>query len=1187
MKFRKKLFLALIMAFAMMAAFTFAASAADETPSLDICAKNLYLEDTVYILYATPVEGKENIESMKLLVWLESQDEYLYGTQKYELSPEPDTMTVNSTECYVFVLRELAAKQMTVDVYTRVYATDDSGEHYGKLDKYSVLLYAYNMLGKTSSYIPSEALKNLLVSLLEYGAAAQTYFNENLNRLANDSYYQIKLKNALFPDGSSHGLYLAGDTITVTAEESNIDGEFFFYWENSAGEQISADRTYTITVSNKNETYTAVYDKIDYLTFTEQDDGTYSVKANKNVTLPATIVIPSTYRGKAVTSIGEHAFSSCSSLTSITIPDSVTSIDENAFAYCSNLASISVANGNTKYHSVENCLIETETKNLILGCKNSVIPADGSVTSIGDWAFYGCSSLTSITIPDSITSIGNLAFCYCINLTSITIGNSVTTFGDWTFYNCTGLTEINFNATAMNDPSFSRFLFCFAGDNADGITVNIGANVTKIPAWLFWTDSSEYSPDISSVIFAEGSICTSIGSCAFGHCNNLTSITIPDSVTNIGDYAFSDCNSLTSITIPDSVTTIGDCAFQGCSSLTSIIFNGTIEQWNNIVKESNWNNNTGEYTIYCTDGEIAKDGTITYYPTYSQGLAYSDNGDGTCTITGKGTCTDTDIYIPEEIDGYKVTSIGAYAFEFCFSLTSITIPDSVTSISIYAFYNCSSLTIITIPDSVTSIGDWAFSNCSSLTSITIPNSVTSIGWGAFDDCSSLTSITIPDGVTSIGNSAFFGCSSLTSITIPGSVTSIGELAFYNCSSLTSITIPDSVTSIGKSAFYKCSSLTSVTIGKGVTSIGDYAFYGCKGLTEINFNATAMNDLRSSNYVFAYAGQNAEGITVNIGANVTKIPAYLFYPHSDSLYSPKITSVIFAEGSVCTSIGEYAFYNCSSLTSVTIGNGVTSIGKSAFYNCTGLTEINFNATAMKDLSSSNYVFAYAGQNAEGITVNIGANVTKIPAYLFYPHSDSLYSPKITSVVFADGSICTSIGERAFDGCSSLTSITIPDSVTSLGSYAFRGCSSLTRVTIGTGVTSIGGSAFYNCSRLTSITIPDSVTSIGYGAFEDCSSLTSITIPDSVTTIGDCAFRACSSLTSVTIGNGVTSIGDWAFHNCSVLNTVYYEGTAEDWAKISIGSDNTDLTNATIYYYNETQPTDEGNYWRYVDGVPTAW
>ena len=410
---------------------------------------------------------------------------------------------------------------------------------------------------------------------------------------------------------------------------------------------------------------------------------------------------------------------------------------------------------------------------------------------------------------------------------------------------------------------------------------------------------------------------------------------------------------------------------------------------------------------------------------------------------------------------------------------------SVTSIGGRAFDYCSGLTSVTIPNTVTTIGDHAFDECSGLKSLSIPNSVTSIGNYAFGDCIGLTSVSIGNSVTSIGDYAFYYCSGLTSVTIPSSVTSIGNSAFYYCSGLTSVSIGNSVTSIGDYAFSGCSGLTSVTIPSSVTEIGNYAFYYCSGLTSINVESGNSNyDSRDK----CNAIIETETNTLITGCQNTVIP----------------NSV--------TAIGNYAFYNCSGLTSVTIPNSVNSIGKSAFYNCTGLTSVTI--------------------------------------------------PKSVN----------SIGEGAFYECSGLTSVTIPNSVNSIGYAAFYNCSSLTELIIADGTENLslgyngsyqglfydcpleklylgrnlsyytgsynGYSPFHNKTTLKEVTIGNSVTSIGDYAFRGCSGLTSVSIGNSVTSIGYTAFALCSGLTSVTIPNSVTSIGEGAFYECSGLKYVDY-------------------------------------------------
>ena len=460
----------------------------------------------------------------------------------------------------------------------------------------------------------------------------------------------------------------------------------------------------------------------------------------------------------------------------------------------------------------------------------------------------------------------------------------------------------------------------------------------------------------------------------------------------------------------------------------------------------------------------------------------------------------------------------------------IEISGEVTSIGDGAFSDCSKLVSITIPNSVTSIGNYAFVGCTGLTSVTIPNSVTSIGEYVFFGCSSLTSVTIPNSVTNIGSYAFSKCSILTSVTVPNSVTSIGEYAFSSCSSLISVTIPNSVTNIGSHAFYNCTGLTAIDIPNSETSIGQFAFCNCPNLTKVTLNS---NYVISSDY-------------------------YNYYYHEDyfklkNIFGSQVKTYII--GNNVTKIGYYAFKECIDLTSVIIGNSITSIDRSTFSDCSNLTTVTLNSNAITSRTysaSSTIGNIFGGQVKEYI---LGDDVTSIGSYAFYNCSD------VTSVIIPDN--VTSVGDHSFDGTAWYNNLT--DGLLYVGKVAYNYKGAMpenTSMIIKDGTEKLADGLFDGCSGLTSITIPNSVTSIGTNTFNGCSGLTSITIPNSVTSIEDYAFFGCSSLTSIYLPSSVKSIANNAFANCSELLDVY----CYIRKPLTVGEnifDNTGIQFATLY------------------------
>ena len=794
----------------------------------------------------------------------------------------------------------------------------------------------------------------------------------------------------------------------------------------------------------------------------------------------------------SVTSIDGSTFSSCTSLTSVTIPVSVIRFGNFAFSSCTKLTDVYYNGTETQWNAITintgnepllNANIhfqgedsgvtwryDAPTKTLYIEGNGPMddytISSNGSsapwmsyktqmqtliiengVTSLGDYAFHDCASLTGVEIPDSVVAIGEYAFSGCSNLYQISIPDSVTT---------------------INVGAFARA----------GLT-------------------NAYIP---------GSV-TNLGNGLFNSCASLTNVDFGDGITSISQSMFMNCSSLTSIAVPVSVTSVGDAATMGCSNLTDVYYGGTQTQWDAVTVGA-YNTPLLNATIHCQGGgssEIggeAGENVRWAYDEATKTLTISGTGvmkDYSYSYTPQDVTTAPWATYATEMQSLViengVTSIGDNAFSGCSGLSSsLELPASITSIGRRAFYHCSGLTgNLVIPNGVATIQMLTFAGCSGFTGINIPTSVTTIEVGAFSSCTGLTAAAIPNSVTTLGAEAFISCESLSEVSLPSRIPSILPRTFGHCNSLTNVIIPDSVEAIDQEAFWFCNGLASVTIPASVTTIGASAFSSCPKLADVYFGGTeaqwnaisiVSNAIPSTATIHFLGGGDVEegdGYRYNTATKTLYIADD--GPMADNITSDKrpwnayrgeIQTVVIEKG--VTNIGDSVFARCTSLTSVTIPDGVTRIAAAAFDNCSSLTsvEIPDGVTWIGER-------AFRGcSNMKSVT--IPGSVGKIEREAFYGCSS------LTSVTIPDS--ITSIGYGTFNGCSSLTSVTVPGSVSTIDMSTFAGCSGLTSVTILDGVGSLGMRAFEFCSNLTNVTIPDSVTRIENLAFNGCNNLTDV-------------------------------------------------------------------------------------------------
>lgn len=609
----------------------------------------------------------------------------------------------------------------------------------------------------------------------------------------------------------------------------------------------------------------------------------------------------------------------------------------------------------------------------------------------------------------------------------------------------------------------------------------------------------------------------------------------------------------------------------------------------------------------------AADAAILAEGTCGETVTWVLTEDGTLTISGTGNMKgytyntsqpwyDWRSSLTAVVIEEGVTSIGHGVFENCASLVSVTIPSSVTSIDYNAFRGCTSLVSVSIPEGVTSIGQYAFEGCTSLVSVSIPEGVTTIGDGAFYQCSSLTAISLPDTVTTLGRFAFQKCSSLREVRLSSNLTAIASYAFSRCVKLQSIRIPEGVTGIGTEAFYDCKSLETVYLPGTLTDIGTDAFYPCLKLTRTVYCGTSEqlsqlfisshnNSSLFNGFSFHEVDRPADCITPSVCLICEKtVTEALGHSWKDAdCQNPKTCTVcgvsegepsglhVWQEGTCATcgviggNCGDSAYWVLSEdgvltisgsgsmqdfpgtsdmswyaykdvITAAVIEDGITGISGYAFYNCTALTTV----TVGKDVKKiGNYAFSECPSLA-GITVS----------------SENPYFTSDAHGVLFDRSMKMLIKYPA----AATGAYTVPDTVQVIGSAAFYGCSNLTALTLPATLTTIENQAFRHCSALTSLDIPSGVQTIGIAAFYGCSGLTSIALPENLTVINETLFYKCTALETVAIPAGVTSINANAFRNCNALSLVIFCGTQEQWDAITIGSNNTALTDAQLQYHS---------------------